>query len=91
MTKEAQARESRDHWRPVLRSNLPANTKTILSTWSFKRKRFPGGRLLSYKSCLYVHGCLQKWGVDYWETYSPIVKLISVRLLLYVSLNFTLN
>ena len=29
---------------------------------------------------------MQRWGVDYWETYSPVVKWISVRLLFSLSL-----
>ena len=73
MTKEVQAHGSRDHWTPVLRSDLPSNKNTVLSICSFKRKRFPDGRLLKRKARLCAHGDIQIWGVDYWETYSPVV------------------
>ena len=60
MTKEVQAHESRDHWTPVLRSDLPSNTKTILLIWSFKRKRFLDGKLLKHKARLCTHGGMQR-------------------------------
>ena len=63
------------------RSALPLGTKTIMSIWSFKRKRFPDGRIMKHKARLCAHGGMQKWGIDYWETYSPVVNWISVRLL----------
>ena len=65
----------------MLRSNLPSGVKIILSIWSFKRKRIPDGRILKYKARLCAHGGMQRWGIDYWETYSPVVNWISVRLL----------
>ena len=47
---------------------------TILSIWFFKRRRFPDGRLLKHKARLCAHGGIQKWGINYWETYTPVVK-----------------
>ena len=49
---------------------------------SFKRKRFPGGRLNKHKSILCAHGVMQQWGDKYWETYSSVVNMLSARLLL---------
>ena len=50
--------------------------------WSFKRKRHPDGRLSKYKARLCCHGGQQQWGVQYWETYSPVVSWMAVRTLL---------
>ena len=66
----------------VLRSTLPAGAKTIRAIWSFKRKRYPDGRLNKHKARLCAHGGMQRWGDNYWETYSPVVNMLSVRLLL---------
>ena len=33
----------------------------------------------THKSCLCSHGCMNKWGVNYWETYTPVVNRMSVR------------
>jgi len=52
---------------------------------SFKRKRFPDGQLNKHKARLCAHGGQQQWGVNYWETYAPVVNWISVRFLLIVS------
>ena len=63
MTKEFQAHESINHYTPVLRSELSTNATTIVSIWSFKRNRFPDGRLLLiHKARICVHGGIQRWG-----------------------------
>ena len=55
---------------------------TILAIWSFKLKIFPDGRLLKHKVRLCAHGGMQKWGINYWDNYAPVVNRISVRTLL---------
>ena len=70
----------------MLCSDLPPNTKTILSIWSFKRKRYPDGRIQNHKARLCAHGGMQTWGENYWETYAPVVNWLSVRTLLLVSM-----
>ena len=84
MTEEVAAHEANDHWELVPRSSI-GNVKTILAIWSFKRKRFPDGSLNKHKARLCAHGGMQKWGVNYWETYAPVVNWISVRTLLAIS------
>ena len=37
---------------------------------------------MKHKPHLCAHGSMQKWGIDYWETYAPIVSWITVRSLL---------
>jgi hypothetical protein len=64
---------------------MPANTKTIMSIWSFKRKRFPDGTLNKHKACLCAHGGMQTWGTNYWETYALVVNWASVCLFLAVA------
>ena len=61
-------------------------SNTILAIWSFKRKRFLDGSLNKHKARLCAHGGMQQWGVNYWETYSPVVNWISVRLLLPIAI-----
>ena len=40
---------------------------------------------MKHKSRLCEHVGTKKWGVDYWETYVPVVNCISVRSLLAIS------
>ena len=68
MVKEVKDHEKRKHWERVPRSEIPLGTKTIMSIWSFKRKRLPFGMILKYKARLCAHGGMQQWGVNYWET-----------------------
>lgn len=85
MIKETAVHEERGHWIRMLRSDMPAGAKTILSIWSFKRKRMPEGLISKYKARLCAHGGMQSWGVDYWETYAPVVNWMSVRFILTVA------
>jgi len=57
---------------------MPEDTKTIMSIWSFKRKRYPDGTLNKHKARLCAHGGMQTWGQNYWETYAPVVNWASV-------------
>lgn len=84
MKKEIQDHTDRGHWVLVPRSNMPSGKKSIMSIWSFKRKRLPTGELLKHKARLCAHGGQQKWGENYWETYSPVVNMLTVRLLLII-------
>jgi hypothetical protein len=86
MVKEVDDHVSRDHWTLYPRSAMPAGTKTILSIWSFKRKRLPDGTVTKHKARLCAHGGMQTWGVNYWETYAPVVNWLSVRTLMTLSI-----
>lgn len=85
MLKEIAVHEDRNHWDVISRSDLPSGAKTIMAIWSFKRKRLPDGQILKYKARLCAHGGMQQWGVNYWETYAPVVNWMSVRILLAVA------
>ncbi len=85
MVKEVQDHEARNHWTVTPRSSIPKDTKTIMAVWSFKRKRYPDGRVLKHKARLCAHGGMQTWGVNYWETYAPVVNWLSVRTMLALS------
>ena len=54
----------------------------IMMIWSFKRKRHPDGSFNKCKARLCCHGGQQQWGVNYWDTYAPVVSWSSVRILL---------
>ncbi len=64
---------------------IPPGNKVIKAIWSFKQKRFPDGYLNKHKARLCTHGGMQQWGENYWETYSPIVNMISVKLLIVIA------
>jgi hypothetical protein len=57
-------------WATVPRSEA---THVIESTWVFKLKWFPDGSASKFKARFFVCGDLQKEGVDYFETYAPVI------------------
>jgi len=59
MMDELEAHEVRNHWSLMLRSDLPSGAKRILAIWSFKRKRYPDGRIQKYKARICAHGGMQ--------------------------------
>jgi hypothetical protein len=59
MVHEVEDHKSRDHWTCMRRSDMPENTKTVMSIWSFKRKRYPDGTLNKHKARLCAHGGMQ--------------------------------
>ncbi|KAF2347605.1 Reverse transcriptase RNA-dependent DNA polymerase, partial [Trinorchestia longiramus] len=58
------------------------NKKPIRCKWIFKKKTGPDGNVCSYKARLAAHGYAQKFGVEYDETFSPVVRFESVRAVL---------
>jgi hypothetical protein len=84
MVKELHDHTIRRHWKLVPRSTI-GNAKTIKAIWSFKRKRRPDGSLLKHKARLCAHGGMQIHGETYWDTYSPVVNWISIRVMLILS------
>jgi transposase InsO family protein len=59
---------------------LPKGAKMLGSRWVYRRKHNQFGELLSYKARFCVKGYEQRYGVNYSETFSPVVRLASVRL-----------
>ena len=80
MLKEVSDHTTRNHWEIVCRSSIGDN-KPLRSVWSFTRKRLPDGTLVKHKSRLCVNGTMQIYGVNYWNTYAPVVSWLAVRLM----------
>ena len=59
----------------------PANRKIIGGKWHFVVKYIADGKILKYKARYVAKGFTQVFGADYNETYSPTVRLTSLRCL----------
>ena len=82
MEKGISENEAGSHWSVIQRYTLPNNAITIKAIWYFKRKRKSDGEIFKHKARLYAHGGIKKWGHSYWEIYSSVVNMLSVRLIL---------
>ena len=62
--------------------DLPPGCKPLGYKWIFKMKLKADGSTDKYKVRLVVKGYKQKEGVDYFDTYSPVTRITSIRMLM---------
>ncbi|GJY13628.1 ribonuclease H-like domain-containing protein [Tanacetum coccineum] len=84
MNLEMSALLENDTWDLV---ELPKGRKALSSKWVWKLKFKSSGEIERYKARLVAMGCAQKEGVDYEETFSPVVKMVTIRCLVNLAVN----
>lgn len=65
--------------------NAPDNQKIIDNKWVYKIKYNADDTVGRYKARLVVRGFTQEYGVDYHETFSPVMRFTSVRTILAIA------
>ena len=87
METEIDTLEKLGAWEKVKRKST---MNVIKSTWAFKIKRFPNGLLRKLKARFCVRGNMQIEGVNYFDTFAPMVQWITIRTLLILSVQLNL-
>jgi hypothetical protein len=87
MSKEINAHTTKKHWELLPCTAIDSKNKPLQAVWAMKHKKLPGtGAISKYKARLNAHGGQQEEGVNYWDTYAPVVRWMSVRLVLVLTL-----
>lgn len=64
---------------------LPPHKKTIRFKWVYKIKCNAYGSIERHKVCLVAKGCALTKGINYMDTFTPVAKMIILRLLLAIA------
>ena len=65
--------------------DIPPSFKPLSSKWVFKRKGKVDGPINKYKARLVIKGYKQTEGLDYFDTYSPVTRINSIRKVLAIA------
>jgi histone deacetylase 1/2 len=67
---------------------LPAHKRAIGCKWIFKIKENSDGSINKYKARLVAKGFLQTPGFDFTETFSPVIKPVTIRVILTLAVTY---
>lgn len=99
--KSAMARSDANLWKLAMKSEYDSllenstwelvDRRPIDSKWVFKTKRDSTNKIIRHKARLVIKGCAQRKGIDYAETYAPVVRYTSIRYLMSMAAKFDLQ
>ncbi|CAJ2638290.1 unnamed protein product [Trifolium pratense] len=85
---EMDSLESNKTWHLV---DLPPGCKPIGCKWILKKKLKPDGTVDKYKARLVAKGFRQRENIDFFDTFSPVTRITSIRVLISIAAIYNLE
>jgi hypothetical protein len=87
--KEVNGRVDSNNWTLQKQSKVPEDVQIVPSVWSLQSKcNLTTNKLKSHKARMNLHGRKQVYGMNYFETYAPIVIWFAIRLMIIFGIIF---
>ncbi len=87
--KEVNGHVDSNKWMLQKQSKVPEDVRIVPSVWSLRHKRdLTANEVKTHKARLNLHGRKQVYGMNYFETYAPVVTWFAIRLMIIFGIIF---
>jgi hypothetical protein len=89
VVKELNEHVDNKHWILVKRKDVPKKAQVLPFVWAMRHKRdLTTNKVIKHKARLNLHGGKQVNGMNYFETYAPVVTWFAIRLMIVFGIIF---